>query len=572
MTASYDRSAGVLLPAFSPRRPGYLGIGDTRALREWIDWASANGVGFLQLLPIQETGADDSPYNAISSVALEPVYLSFEAEDLPWITAEEVAVARESLGEAAEAHLVDYRTVRKVKRALLEQAWDRFSSSSSPEMTEFLDFRTAEARWLDRYTSFRWLMERHGGTETWDLWPHDCNDPDRALATLAAAREADEPAVAERLSFFAWVQWLCFRQWRAVRLHADGKNVKLMGDIPIGVSWYSADVFFRQEDFDLDWCGGAPPERVFKHDKFLVKWGQNWGIPLYRWDKMEAEGYPWWRQRVAKLTQIFHIFRIDHVLGFYRIYAFPWRPQRNAEFLDLTEEEAAAKTGGLLPGWAWRPDDTEENKAANRDDGDRRLKMVMEAAGESEVVAEDLGRVPDYVRPHLASLGIAGFRIPHWDFDEEGHVIPKDQFPECSFATYATHDHPTMAGLWEGLRHDVAAPGTDPEDAARSAAYLGLMCEFAGLPKQGDIWPPYSDSVHWRLIKSLLECGSRYAAIMITDLTAMTDRFNRPGTVGGENWRLRLPWAPGGTLEDPAFDRASEKLAQLIELTGRRPL
>ncbi|MGC4013721.1 MAG: 4-alpha-glucanotransferase [Luteolibacter sp.] len=567
MTTASRRSAGILLPAFSPRRPGDLGIGDTRALRQWIDWAADHGVGFLQLLPIQETGADDSPYNAISSVALEPAYLSFDSEDIPWITREEVAAARAEMGEAAEASLVDYRAVRKAKRGLLEKAWVRFQQQN--DFKEFGDFSAAEADWLLHYSHFRWLMERNHGTETWDLWPEDCNDPKRAIATLGEAFKADRDAVMERLSFFKWVQWLCFRQWRAVRAHADARGVKLMGDIPIGVSWYSADVFFGQQDFDLGWCGGAPPERVFKHDRFIRKWGQNWGIPLYRWDKMAEESFPWWRQRVAKLTSIFHIFRIDHVLGFYRIYSFPWRPQRNAEFLDLTEEEAAIKTGGLLPGWAPRPDDTPENQAANRADGDLRLRMVLEAAGAGEVVGEDLGCVPEYVRPHLASLGIAGFRIPHWDFDEEGHVIPKEELPECSFATYATHDHDTLAGMWESLRHDVMAPGSDPEDVATATGYLTRMSEFADIPRIGEVWAPYSDAIQWRLIKSLLASTSRYAAIMVTDLTAMTERFNRPGTVGGDNWRLRLPWAPTGDFASEELDAASAKLGQLIALTGR---
>lgn len=564
MISPSGRSAGILLPAFSPRRPGDLGIGDTRALREWIDWAARHRVRFLQLLPIQETGADDSPYNAISSVALEPAYLSFESEDLPWTTPEDVAEARAGMGEAATASLVDYRAVRKAKRGLLEKAWVRFKAQE--DRAEFREFTAAESAWLVPYSRFRWLMEQNGGTETWDLWPAGFNDPLHALATMA---DADQQSLDERLSFFSWVQWLCFKQWRAVSAYADSLGVRLMGDIPIGVSWYSADVFFGQSEFNLEWCGGAPPERVFKHDAFIRKWGQNWGIPLYRWDKMEAEGYPWWRQRVAKLAEIFHLFRIDHILGFYRIYAFPWRPQLNGEFLHLSKDEALLKTGGRLPGWAWRPDDTPENQAANRDDGDRRLRMVMEAAGASEVVGEDLGCVPEYVRPHLASLGIAGFRIPHWDFDEEGHVIPKEQLPECSFATYATHDHDTLAGMWDSFRQDVSTPGTDEDDVAKSAGYLRLLCEFADIsvPKEG--WPAYSDAIQWRLIKSLFASKSRYAAIMITDLTAMRDRFNRPGTVGGENWRLRLPWSPSGLLADPKLEAASAKLAQLIELSGR---
>ena len=123
---------------------------------------------------------------------------------------------------------------------------------------------------------------------------------------------------------------------------------RLMGDIPFGVNYYSADVYSRRDEFALDWSGGAPPEPYFKDDEFTQKWGQNWGIPLYRWDVMRTRNLAWWRQRVRGVRKIFHVFRIDHVLGFYRIYAFPWRPERNAEFLPLSWDEMRERTGGAI--------------------------------------------------------------------------------------------------------------------------------------------------------------------------------------------------------------------------------
>ncbi|MCW1886634.1 4-alpha-glucanotransferase [Luteolibacter flavescens] len=529
------RLAGLLLPAFTPRRDGDLGIGDTLALKHWIDVAAANGIGFLQLLPLNETGSDDSPYNAISSVALEPLYLSMEPRDVPGLEAADVEVARAELGEILGSDRVNYAAVRKVKRALLEKAWLRFNAG--PGDVGFYRFQREDKAWLENYCIYRWLMDQAGGSEAWDYWPEPMRTVEGALAHLEAARAIDAAAVEERLGFYAWVQWLCFVQWRAVRQHADHKGVRLMGDIPIGVSRYSADVFFNRDDFDLGWCGGAPPERMFKYDLFIQQWGQNWGIPLYHWERMEATGFPWWRQRISMLTDVFHIFRIDHVLGFYRIYSFPWQPQRNSEFLDLTEEEAAGITGGPLPGWNPRPDDTADNKAENRHDGDVRLRMVIEAAKGAAVVGEDLGCVPDYVRPHLASLDVAGFRVPHWDADEEGNVIPPEELPECSFATYATHDHESLPAMWENFRtlaDDVRADEAERDGAANN---LRLMAEFAGIePDQ-----PYGAEVKRALFKALLDSKSRYAAIMITDLCDLTDRINSPGTVGPHNWSFRLP-------------------------------
>lgn len=549
-----------------------MGIGDTLALREWIDWAADHGVGFLQLLPINETGSDDSPYNAISSVALEPLYLAFHPGEVPGLLEEEVATARAELSGVLGARLVDYPAVRRVKRKLLRGAWERFQAGDEVRAKdEFAAFREAEDDWLGEYTLFRYLMGKAGGRETWDLWPAAYSTPERAREFIAAERARDSDAVDHELGFHAFVQWLCFRQWRAVRARADARGVKLMGDVPIGISWYSHDVFFRPRIFDLEWCGGAPPETMFKHDRFIQRWGQNWGIPLYRWDVMEKENFPWWRQRIRKLTEVFHIFRIDHILGFYRIYAFPWRPQRNAEFIDLGEEEARRKTGGRLPGWAWRADDTEENKAANRADGDLRLRMVMEAAAAGEVVGEDLGCVPDYVRPHLASLGIAGFRIPHWDSGEGDHVIAGENLPECSFATYATHDHDTVAAMWESFRAAAAGVGGDLAAAEGAHRNLRLLAEFAGLPVAADrtAWPAYSDGIKWALLGALLASGSRFAALMITDLYGMHDRFNMPGTTGGENWRLRVPWPVGRLRSDPVLGGEARRLAGLIRQSGR---
>jgi 4-alpha-glucanotransferase len=269
---------------------------------------------------------------------------------------------------------------------------------------------------------------------------------------------------------------------------------------------------------------------------------------------MEAAGYPWWRQRIAKLTDIFHIFRIDHVLGFYRIYSFPWQPQRNAEFLPLSEEEAAELTGGLLPEWAPRPDDTPENKAANRADGDARLRMAIEAAGSSAVVGEDLGSVPDYVRPHLASLDVAGFRIPHWDSDDEGHVIPPGDLPECSFVTYSTHDHDSIPALWANFHRLAADPDADPDEREQAEEYLRLMAEFAGVREV----IPYGPELKTALLSALLCSHSRYAAFMITDLCDLTDRINSPGTVGPHNWSFRLP--------------SDQEAKALLELAKLRPI
>lgn len=566
-----QRRAGVLLPAFSPRRIGDLGIGDTRALEEWIRWAASHQVGFLQLLPINETGADNSPYNAISSVALDPVYLTMDPSIIPGLLESDITGAHEYLGnDALHSCLVDYTKVGICKRTLLETAYARFLTGNyATEKKELRLFQQEEASWLNDYSLFRWLMDQAGGHEHWDHWPKAFNTPALAREYFHAERRKRGDALTHEQTYYSWVQWLCFRQWRAVRSLADELDVQLMGDVPIGISYYSADVFFQREQFDLEWFGGAPAETMFKHDLFIQRWGQNWGVPLYRWDIMEENGYTWWKQRIGKLTEIFNIFRIDHILGFYRIYAFPWRPERNPEMIDLSPEEAKKRTGGRLPQWAWRDDNSQENRDANREDGDRRLRAIIAAAGASEVVGEDLGCVPDYVRPHLESLGIAGFRIPHWDSDG-GHVVDGSRYPECSFATYATHDHDTIAALWESFRLNAIGATCTADEQAGGRWNIRMMAEFGDMDIDIDNPPVYNHDVQWKLLDALLACRSRYAALMITDLFGMIDRYNMPGTVGADNWSFRLPF----TLEEMLADPEKKKELQQLKssLKRHRPL
>ncbi len=564
------KTTGILIPAFSTRRHGDLGIGDTLGMREWIDWAAKHGIGFLQLLPINENGSDESPYSAISSIALDPIYLSFDTGEIPFITRAETDAARSSLGIHLNSHLVDYPAVRAAKNHLLEISFARFMADPDPTLAaEFQTFRDRSMAWLPDYCLFRLLMEIHGEHLSWDQWPEESRCPDSARNFVAMLRSENPGHIESRLDRFAYVQWLCFRQWRAVRAHADNCGVKLMGDLPIGVSFHSADVFFHRSVFHTNWFGGTPPEGYSAENPFIHEWGQNWGIPLYDWDAMAQGGFAWWRSRISRLTEIFNIFRIDHILGFYRIYAFPWHPRDNHRFLGLNGDEAAELTDGRHPRWFSHPDDNQENKVANRANGDFRLRAILDAAGDAEIIAEDLGWVPEYVRPHLDELGISGYRIPHWDSYSDGSPVMGDIFPENSFASYSTHDHDSLCATWENCRKTILLQDEHPTEQGRWAAdgcahALRLLAGFSGIPIPPDNnWPPYSDAIHWRLIKSLFESKSRYAVLMITDLFALKDRINTPGTSGNGNWRLRLSITPHEMAERGTV------LSNLIAVTGR---
>lgn len=567
------RLAGILVPVFSLRAEDDLGIGDVRSLRDFVNFAAETGFGFVQLLPVNETGPDNSPYNAISSVAIEPMTLDCSPDGLKDLTKEafeEVLAFYEV--DSLRAGAVQYSEVRRLKHDLLRRAYERFCETVFNKVdtraASFEAFCRDEAAWLNDYCLFRFLMDREGGNQVWQLWPTNCQDRNHALDVIVEEAKVHPGEIDRELRYYAYVQWIAFTQWDEVAEHARSKGVSLMGDIPFGISLYSVDVWANLEIFDLDWYGGAPPEQLFKDDEFVQKWGQNWGIPLYRWDVLEERDFDWWRQRIAKTTRIFEMFRVDHALGFYRIYSFPWNPVRNAEFLPLSYDEAAGHCGGHLPGFRPRADHSEEARAANRAEGEKYLRMILEAAGEAEVIAEDLGTVPDYVRPSLSELGIAGMKVPQWEFTD-GHITSGLHYPAISFATYASHDHPPMRAQWEEQLQRMREHGEESHEHWEARNFLQSLCSFAGIELRDGVIPDYSPDLWEKLMRELCLSHSDRVAFLINDLLYDTNRINIPGVMGGLNWSYRLEMTAKELVAGKEFGELREKLKNVLNETGR---
>lgn len=563
MTLSPEKKiAGILAPLFALRREDDLGIGDLETLRQFVDWAAGIGFQLVQLLPINEVGGDHSPYNAISAVALESTTLHLapgSPEDLTQDDFDEVM--RETDLARLRKGAVKHDRVRRLKMALLEKAYRRFEQRKE-RAAEFVAFCETEAEWLNNYAFFRALMEENGGRETWDQWQEAHRRAETAREWLGEQTAEVRQRFSDRESFFKYVQWIAFDQWTAMRAYADERGVALMGDIPFGVNLYSADVYSRPDQFALDWSGGAPPEPYFKDDEFTQKWGQNWGIPLYRWDVMRTCNLDWWRWRVRGVRTIFRAFRIDHVLGFYRIYAFPWRPARNAEMLPLSWEQMRERTGGAFPQFYPRDDSNWENCEANRREGEEYLRAVVEESRDTRVAGEDLGTVPDYVRPSLRSLGVAGFKIPQWENYPDGRGISGSDYQRLSIATYATHDHKPVRALWEDAFEEA---NPDSEQARHD---LAKIAEFAAVP------PPQTGSDYDRhfyapIMEALFRCESWIALVMITDLLARKDRFNVPGTAASSNWSRRMSKTVKGLQSSRSVSKRMRIIRELLEKSGR---
>ena len=555
--------AGVLVPLFALRGENDLGIGDIGALREFIDWVAQIGFKLVQLLPINETGADNSPYNAISAMAIEPATLHVAPNSSPDLTREDfdAAVAGADL-RSLRLGEVKYRQVKKLKRRILEKAFANFSANASEErQLEFETFCEEEAAWLRDYAFFRVLMEENEDSAAWNRWPAQHQSIERARNWLRGLPQDRQAGLATRQNFFCYVQWIAHQQWRAIKSYAEERGVALMGDIPFGVSYYSADVFAQPDEFVLDWCGGAPPEPYFKDDAFTQKWGQNWGIPLYRWDKMRANSFAWWRQRVRAVRRIFHLFRIDHVLGFYRIYAFPWRPRKNKQFFPLDWNQMLERTSGRAPHFVPRGDETPENSEANNREGEEYLRVVLDEAGATRVIGEDLGLVPDYVRPNLRALGIAGFKIPQWEARGE-QVTPGNEYERLSVATYTTHDHKPIRALWEdAFEHPTATSEQSRFDLAKIAVFAGFDPRIDRVDFEKHFYPA--------IMGALFGSEAWLAIVMITDLLGRKYRFNVPGTKANLNWTRRMQRSVAQLRSSRKEQKRVRLIHELLVRTGR---
>jgi 4-alpha-glucanotransferase len=561
--------AGILEPVFAIRTGDDLGVGDAAGVRQMVDWCARHRLNVFQTLPINETGDDNSPYNTISSLAIEPGTISISPRDLPDLAPADLRRrARPPLLAELRHGPVNYAKTKALKRALLEAAFARFLRHQWRRNTAragaFRSFLLENAGWLSDYALFRLLMEENGGAPAWERWPDWHRSPRHACSWLLSLPEKQREALAQRRLFFCYVQWIAFTQWRALKTYAAARNVFLMGDIPFGVGRCSADVWANPDLFDLDWSGGAPPESAFRSDPFTVKWGQNWGIPNYRWDQLRRRGFDWWRARVGQVGQVFHLYRIDHALGFFRIYSFPWTPDRNGEFLPLDERQAAAITGGRLPGFKEFPDDTPEHRHFNQRQGEEILRVVLEASGDTTVIAEDLGVVPDYVPATLHKLGIPGFRIPTFLREHDGSYSDPARYPRLSLTQPATHDHPPLAAAWAAHWHSIDS-GHDVEENRRE---LRRLMDFAGLGA-GPAPRAFTDELLEGYLRRVVHSNSWLVVVLITDLFGQTARFNTPGPVSADNWTTRLDRTVAELDQDPSLLARTQRFTRLLAEANR---
>lgn len=515
-----------------------MGIGDTRAVMESIDFCARHHFAVLQLLPIHETVGDHSPYNPISSRALSPALLTLEEE---WVPGLENGIIRQHASEAWLEQLregpVKHSLIHSLKIKILLEAFTRFENlpDRPAEWTRSREeFEKNTQDWLPGFTLFRLLAHEYEENAQWENWRPEHHSPAEAEKWLATHPERER---LERLRRgFAYIQWVAWRQWKEVRNYADKKNVRLMGEMSFGVSRSSADVWLHPELFDRAWSMGTRPVSYFDTNKDSERWGQNWGLPPYRWENHRSEGFSWLRGRMKSESEYFHICRLDHLRGYFRAYMFPWQGgAQHAEFATLTEEEALEKTGGLLPRFVPGPDDDATAAQMNALQGRELIQLMQEAAGPMGLMAELMGQMPDYMRQALDDLQLPNLTFPLLEKDEQGNLLPHDHFRKLSLVAYGNHDHAPLAAYYARV-HNAQVDGKPTGDLLN----LLRFARWEGPPPE-----TLTAELLSALQRSLYETPCLLAVLMCSDLLGIPLRFNLPGSYGSMTWceRLDMPWS-----------------------------
>ncbi len=456
------KKIGVLLPVFS--LPGPYGIGSfgEEAYR-FADFLAETGQDYWQVLPLNPTSYGDSPYQSPSAYAGNPYFI-----DLDVLREDGLLTEAECGAERSKTGRIDYARLYATRYDTLKKAFARFRQNIPDS---FADFTSTHRAWLRPYCRFMTRKEENGG-RAWTEWER---------------REYSEVGEYEEANFWAFLQYEFFTQWQALKAYANGRGIKIIGDMPIYVAMDSADVWANPGYFQLNEellptrVAGVPPD-AFTAD------GQLWGNPLYRWDALKADGFRWWLDRFRHALSIFDAVRIDHFRGFAAYYSVPYG-------------ESTARNGA----WVKAP-------------GSELFQKINRAFPDAEILAEDLGYLDDAVRALLKRTGYPGMRIAQFGFDEPDSAYNPSRYPANCVAYTGTHDNATAKTWAKGLSRE-------RRKYFRRAVGKGL----------------FETDAH-ALVRSVLASDAELAVIPMQDYFGLggEGRINTPSTVGG-NWTWRMP-------------------------------
>ena len=383
---------GFVTPLSSIRTQKSYGVGEFLDLIPLIDFCKKVGFDTIQLLPINDMGGNTSPYSAISSCALDPIFLSLI--ELPY--AKPLLKDIQSLKEFNQTKRVDFYEVKQQKLSWLYTYFKK-AFPKVKETQTFDEFLKEHQSWLKPYAKFKGLRKHYQDTH-WTTWPKK------------------HPKIPQsEIEFHYFLQFCCFSQMEKAKKYAESQGCFLKGDIPILICSDSADLWHEKKYFFLDPVAGSPPDS-------FSRFGQKWNLPICNWEEMRKSNFSWWRRRLSVASHLYHIYRIDHVIGLFRFWAIP-------------------KTRGPLQGY-YLP----ENRSEWESQGRELLEMML-LTTPALPIAEDLGIIPPEVPKVLKELGICGTKIMQWQ-QIKGTPIPLSEYEPFSLTTVSTHDSPTLEMWW----------------------------------------------------------------------------------------------------------------------------
>ena len=547
------RGTGVAVPVFSLRSEDSFGVGEFNDIKKLVDWAVEAGQSVIQLLPINDTTMthtwqDSYPYNAVSSFALHPQFLHLPA----------VGVRKDAKYKALKAELealpqVDYEKVNEAKTALLRKVYAT-KGKESMQTPAYHDFVAANVEWLMPYAAFSVLRDIHG-TCDFSLWGEYAEYRARKVDAFAAAH-------VDEVNFYCWEQFLLDAQLHEAVAYAHKRGVAIKGDLPIGVSRQSVDAWQHPDLFHLDSQAGAPP------DAFAVD-GQNWGFPTYNWEKMAEDGFGWWKARMRKMAEYFDAFRIDHILGFFRIWEIPvpyksglmghfnpalpyngeelrnmgFNPENtgDADVLFLEDPHrkdwwhpriSSQSTHAYEQLPVWLKDRYNElyndffyrrHNAFWKESAYRKLPALLRTTG-MLCCGEDLGMIPASVPETMADLDILSLEIQRMPKDPKDTFADPARYPYSCVCATGTHDTSPLRAWWE-------------EDRALTQRYYNEILHCSGeAPAYCEPW------VADLIIGSHLKSPAMLAILPLQDWMATDGTVRYPGNPADE--RINVPAIP----------------------------
>lgn len=473
------RASGVLLPISS--LPSAYGIGCfSKEAYAFIDQLKSAGQKYWQILPLGPTGYGDSPYQSFSTFAGNPYFINLEELiESGWLTKEECEDAY--FGDNSIS--IDYGALFESRYPLLRKA---FSRSKIEIDKDFLLFVEEQKDWLRDYALYMAIKDSKGGS-CWDQWEESLRFREKD------ALQEKEKELQEDILFYEFMQYIFWKQWDKLKAYANKQGIKIIGDIPIYVSFDSADAWAGKELFQFNEDGtpsavaGCPP------DGFSAT-GQLWGNPLYRWEYHKETGYAWWMKRLKACFDHYDVVRIDHFRGFDEYFSIPYG--------------AEDATGGH---WEKGP-------------GIALFDAMKKELGEKEIIAEDLGYVTDTVRQLVKDSGFPGMKVLEFAFDSRDSGSAADYLPhnyEKNTVVYTgTHDNETIIGWFKD--------GLQKEEQQ-------MVRDYFYLPDEPE------DKIHIPLIQAAMASVSDLCIIPIQDYLGLGNeaRINTPST-SGCNWKWRL--------------------------------